>query len=166
MLRRQFDRARRPSERDATLEAAEIVEEPRATGQRRLPCAHHLEHAEKTLAIVLDGNAETLEGLVVYGGIRIDQQTDSVAQKRTGVFHERRRETIVGCLGVILHEIHRGAKWRAPFLRSVRLVAASAIRAPSLDPMRTTPRGSRRHLERSGRRMRREVVIAIRDDDV
>ena len=67
---------------------------------------------------------------------------------------------------MILHEIHRGAERRAPFLRRARVIATSAVRAPSLDAMRTAPRGRRRNLERAGGRMRRQVIVAVRDDHV
>src|SRR5271163_239356 len=67
---------------------------------------------------------------------------------------------------MVLHEIHRLAKRLAPFLRRTRLVAASAVRAPSLDTMRAAPRRGRRNLERPGGGMGGEVVLAIRDDDV
>src|SRR5271170_5709571 len=67
---------------------------------------------------------------------------------------------------MVLHEIHRLAKRLAPFLRRTRLVAASAVRTPSLDTMRAAPRRGRRNLERPGGGMRGEVVLAIGDDDV
>jgi hypothetical protein len=52
MLTGEFHRTRGPSERDAPFESAEIVEEPRATGKRRLPRTDHLEHPEQGLATV------------------------------------------------------------------------------------------------------------------
>src|SRR6202041_1015278 len=118
------------SQRDASLEPAVIVEEPRAAGESRLPRAHHLEHPQQALAIALVGNAEALEDLVMDSGIRIVQQTDRIAQDRARILDQRRRKTIVGRLGMILHETHRGTKRPPPFLRGARLVAASAVRAP------------------------------------
>src|SRR5260370_30891355 len=95
-------------------------------------------------------------------GIRIDQQADSIAQKRLMLLHERRRETIVGGFGVTPHEVHRGAKWRAPILRGAGIDAASAVRAPSSNAIRTHPRTRRRTLERADSGVTRQIVGALR----
>src|SRR5215469_7348421 len=82
------------------------------------------------------------------------------------ILERRRCKAIVSRVGVVLDEFHGRAKRRAPLLIGMRVDAASAVRAPALDSMRAAPGAARGHREDAPRRMRCEVVGAIRDDHV
>src|SRR5215472_12836467 len=75
-----LDRARGPSQHNAPLRAAEIIKEPRATGERSMRRPLHLKQTHQALAAGFGVHTMAGEKLLVHRGVRIDGKADRLGQ--------------------------------------------------------------------------------------
>ena len=98
--------------------------------------------------------------------IGIDHQPNRRAHSTERIFNQRRREAIVDRLDMIVHKLHGGTQRLSPFLVRAGFETASAVGTPALDSVGATPRARPIDSELALRAVFREVLFAIRQDDV